>query len=182
MTTKNDPIIKKYSTKQPEIPVNPALLLNHQIDHAIKLNHLESVMFSLLCGNETFPDFSHNIVINAPDLWLKHHLRMLEFPENTIQYELDELARHLGYSRSKKEFPSTCEWNSDVILSLTLHHKNDEFIGQKLSLVLFKISKTAANPTLFSKNHYTTVQDIKVFVKLSGWTHLHNMLVFIGVQ
>ncbi|KAJ3120353.1 hypothetical protein HK100_012835 [Physocladia obscura] len=177
-SAKHDPILKKYATRQAEIPLDTDLLLGEEYDNQTKLHHLESVMFSLLCGRPGIPEFHHNMA--PPNMWLKHHIRMLDFPDKSIQYDLDELARLIKYPRSKKEFESTRDWNRDVILSLTLQHKHDEETCRRLSLVLFKISKTADIPALYSPNHASIISDIKVFVKMGKLTHLQHMLTLVG--
>ncbi|KAJ3131475.1 hypothetical protein HK100_006336, partial [Physocladia obscura] len=178
LSAKHDPVLKRYATRQPEIPLDTELLLSEDYDNQTKLRHLESVMLSLLCGMSGIPEFHHNIA--PPNMWLKHHIRMLDFPSKSIQYDLDELARHIEYPRSKKEFESTRDWNRDVILSLMLNHRHDEETCHRLSLILFKISKTADIPALYSPNHTSIVSDIKVFVKMEKLTHLQHMLMLVG--
>ncbi|KAJ3130989.1 hypothetical protein HK100_007054 [Physocladia obscura] len=205
-TSKNDAILKMYSTPQPQIPLDMTLLMTPNFSPAsaaAKLKHLEQVMLSTLCGPPTTPlilhSHQHNIqlllsattdTIDADRIWFKHHLRMLEFPHASIQYDLDELARHVGYTRRKREFATTRDWNMDLILSLTLMHKQDEETCRRLSLVLLKISKTDGNVVNensvklvgdYSPDYTSIVREIKMFVKMAGLVHLkHMLLVFFN--
>ncbi|KAJ3195924.1 hypothetical protein HDU82_001948, partial [Entophlyctis luteolus] len=115
------------------------------------------------------------------DPWLRFHLRMLEFPYNSIQYDLDVLALHVGWTKSKKDFSSTREWDSELIFSLTLLRRQDDEICRRLSLILLKIIRAMQSASIDDLGIFRPiVREIEMYVKLTGVSHLKHMLEILS--
>ncbi|KAJ3347040.1 hypothetical protein HDU83_002439 [Entophlyctis luteolus] len=168
-----DPVLRSYGVRQTPQQVDLVILLNPDIAKVNKIRHLESVMLSILCSDMNSALFHHNIDSNDP--WLRFHLRMLEFPRNSIQYDLDMIALYCSWPKSKNDFLSVREWNVELLFWLTLLRKQDDEICHRLSLILLKVHKATPQGVDFGE-FAEIVREIQMYVKLTGVPHLENMI------
>ncbi|KAJ3195923.1 Coiled-coil domain-containing protein 17, partial [Entophlyctis luteolus] len=169
--TKEPAFLRQILKRQRVARVDGPTIVSTSIAQHEKIRHIESVMVSVLYTHSEPALFHHNL--DSKDPWLRFHLRMLEFPLNSIQYDLDVLALHIGWTKSKREYSSTREWNMDLIFSLMLARKQSDEICHRLGLVLFKVHKfqDIIEPDEFSP----IVREIQMYSKMVGETNLKQM-------
>ncbi|KAJ3384506.1 hypothetical protein HDU84_002899 [Entophlyctis sp. JEL0112] len=174
--TKEPAFLRQILKRQRVARVDGPTIVSTSIAQHEKIRHIESVMVSVLYTHSEPALFHHNL--DSKDPWLRFHLRMLEFPLNSIQYDLDVLALHIGWTKSKREYSSTREWNMDLIFSLMLARKQSDEICHRLGLVLFKVHKfqDIIEPDEFSP----IVREIQMYSKMVGETNLKQMVKMIS--